>query len=419
MKLLKTSFFSGIITLVRIISGFISVKVVAVLIGASGVALVGAFSNFVSIILTGANGAINNGIVKYASEYKDDEVQTQRLYSTTLRISIICSATVGISIILFSTFFSNIIFNEPNYKDIVRNLGCTIIFYSFNSLLISILNGRGQINLFTIINLVGTIVGLIITIVLSYYFSVKGALLALILSQTIIFFITFFSLRKEKWMSWEYFNGKVDKTIIRNLSRYSLMAVVTALTVPVSQIIVRNIITEHLGLDKAGVWQGMMRVSEGYLMIVNTALVTYFLPKLSKIDTKEELFSEIKKGYIFILPFTLISCVVIYLLRFYIINLLYNKDFLEMESLFMWQLIGDFFKVASYIIGYLLLAKAVTKVYIISEIFFSLSLIILSYLLINRYGLEGSTIAFGINYFLYMIFIFVTFYLLFYKKEKI
>lgn len=419
MKLLKTSFFSGIITLVRIISGFISVKVVAVLIGASGVALVGAFSNFVSIILTGANGAINNGIVKYASEYKDDKVQTQRLYSTTLRISIICSAIVGISIILFSTFFSNIIFNEPNYKDIVRILGCTIIFYSFNSLLISILNGRGQINLFTIINLVGTIVGLIITIVLSYYFSVKGALLALILSQTIIFFITFFSLLKEKWMSWEYFNGKVDKTIIRNLSRYSLMAVVTALTVPVSQIIVRNIITEHLGLDKAGVWQGMMRVSEGYLMIVNTALVTYFLPKLSKIDTKEELFSEIKKGYIFILPFTLISCVVIYLLRFYIINLLYNKDFLEMESLFMWQLIGDFFKVASYIIGYLLLAKAVTKVYIISEIFFSLSLIILSYLLINRYGLEGSTIAFGVNYFLYMIFIFVTFYLLFYKKEKI
>ena len=306
MKLLKTSFFSGIITLVRIISGFISVKVVAVLIGASGVALVGAFSNFVSIILTGANGAINNGIVKYASEYKDDEVQTQRLYSTTLRISIICSAIVGISIILFSTFFSNIIFNEPNYKDIVRILGCTIIFYSFNSLLISILNGRGQINLFTIINLVSTIVGLIITIVLSYYFSVKGALLALILSQTIIFFITFFSLLKEKWMSWEYFNGKVDKTIIRNLSRYSLMAVVTALTVPVSQIIVRNIITVHLGLDKAGVWQGMMRVSEGYLMIVNTALVTYFLPKLSKIDTKEELFSEIKKGYIFILPFTYI-----------------------------------------------------------------------------------------------------------------
>ena len=63
-------------------------KIVAIIIGASGVAIVGAFANFIAIILAFANGAINNGIVKYSSEYKSDEQKSKELFSTSFRISL-------------------------------------------------------------------------------------------------------------------------------------------------------------------------------------------------------------------------------------------------------------------------------------------------------------------------------------------
>ncbi len=48
MQLIKTSFFSGIITIIRIASGFVANKVVAVYTGPSGVAVIGAFTNFIA-----------------------------------------------------------------------------------------------------------------------------------------------------------------------------------------------------------------------------------------------------------------------------------------------------------------------------------------------------------------------------------
>ena len=78
MNLIKTSVFSAIITFVRISSGFVAGKIIAMLTGPLGVATVGAFTNFSTIVLAIGNGAINNGVIKYISEYNADEEKTTR-----------------------------------------------------------------------------------------------------------------------------------------------------------------------------------------------------------------------------------------------------------------------------------------------------------------------------------------------------
>lgn len=80
-----------------------------------------------------------------------------------------------------------------------------------------------------------------------------------------------------------------------------------------------------------------------------------------------------------------------------------------MENLFIWQLSGDFFKMASWLLAYLMVAKAMTKWFISTEIGFSLLFIILGFYLIRINGVLGITQAYLINYILYlfvMIFIF-------------
>jgi O-antigen/teichoic acid export membrane protein len=187
LKLIKTTAFSAIITFMRIASGFISNKVVAIYTGPAGVALVGAFTNFILIVFTFANGAINTGVVKYTAEYNGDEYRLKRLFSTAFKISVYCSAIVGVILLLFGNYLSSWVFTSSVFNTPVRVLGLTIILYSLNSLLISILNGKSQLKAYTLVNSAATTIGLIFTIILVYYFKIQGALYSLVLAQSVVF----------------------------------------------------------------------------------------------------------------------------------------------------------------------------------------------------------------------------------------
>ncbi|MEO6732481.1 MAG: O-antigen translocase [Ferruginibacter sp.] len=403
MKLVKTTFFSAIITFIRIASGFVAGKAIAIFTGPMGVALIGAFNNLTNILLTFANGAINAGVVKYTAEYVNDEERLKALFSTAFKISVYCSAIIGLILLVFGSTLSDWLFTSELYTNPVRVLGLTIVLYSLNSLLISILNGKGQIRTYTIVNAIGNIVGLIFTLILIFFYKIEGALYALVLAQSIVFFFTAALITKSPWFSIEYFKQAFDKSIAVKLSHYSLMAIVSALTVPISQIILRNMLIGKIGIDAAGYWQAMMRISDGYLMLITTALTTYYLPKLSALKTDAEIRVEIFNGYRIILPAVFTGCCAIYFLRFFLIKTLYTNEFIQMESLFFWQLVGDFFKMASWILAFLMLAKSLTRVYVVTEIVFSISYVLIAYSFVDSHQLQGITIAFSINYFIYFI----------------
>lgn len=409
VKLFKTSVLSGIITIIRVASGFVASKVVAIFTGPAGVALIGAFTNFTTITLTLANGAINTGVVKYASEYKGNDHDLKFLFSSALRISVLCSIIVGFILIGFAPTFSDFVLKSDSFAGPFRVLGVTIVLYSINSLFISILNGLGELKLFTIVNTVGSIAGLAFTVILVSVYNVVGALYALVLSQSLVFFVTTFFIIKSEWFKWEFFFSRFSVNVAKQLSKFSLMAIVSAVSVPVSQIVVRNILISDLGIVSAGLWQGMIRVSDGYLLLITTSLSTYYLPKLASLKLDSDVRKEILYGLKLILPVVFLGCIMIFLLRTQIVNILYTREFSEMSTLFLWQLVGDFFKVAAWIIGYQMVAKAMVMLYVVTDILFNLFYVLFSYYFVSKMGIQGVTVAFAVSYILYfltMVFIF-------------
>lgn len=375
-------------------------KIVATYTGPAGVAVIGQFYNFITIVLNFSNGAINTGIVKFTAEYEEDDYKLRSLFSTSLRISVYCSIFFGVVLAVFSNFVSYQIFNSYQYRGIIILLGCTLLFYSLNSILISILNGKRQINSYTIVNCVGSLAALLFTIILVHKYKIVGALYALVISQSLVFFVTIFFVLRAPWFKLKYFTQAINPSIVKDLSKYSLMAIFAAIGLPLAQILLRNYIIMHLGIISAGYWQGMMRISDGYLMIVTISLSTYFIPKLSSLKTNKELRKEMLDGFKLILPLVFLSIVVIYFLRIFIIKLLFTSNFLEMENLFLFQLIGDFFKIASYMLITLMVSKGMTKAYLITEVFFNVIYVLSGFFFISHLGLEGISVAFALNYFI-------------------
>jgi PST family polysaccharide transporter len=188
---------------------------------------------------------------------------------------------------------------------------------------------------------------------------------------------------------------------LKKLGHYSLMSFVSIVAIPASHIIIRNHIEIVLGLQEAGYWQAIWYISTTYLMLVTTTLSVYYLPKLSELTSKKKIRLEILQGYKIILPIVLMACGFIYYFRNYIISIAFTSEFDAIEGLFLYQLIGDFLKIASWLFAYLFLAKALIAKFIYSQIVFSVLFVTMSIIFTNKFGLIGMTYAHVLNYFLY------------------
>jgi PST family polysaccharide transporter len=186
------------------------------------------------------------------------------------------------------------------------------------------------------------------------------------------------------------------------------MGLVGAIVVPVSHIMVRSHIGITIGWAEAGLWDGLWRISTVYLMFITSVLSVYFLPKFSELKNKELLKKELTSGYLLILPFVMFISLLIYLFRQPIVFLLFSNEFLRMSDLFAWQLIGDVFKITSWLLGYILLAKAMTKLVIFSELIFATSFYLFTVYFTNLYGLVGVTYAYCLNYVLHLLFMLIS-----------
>ena len=103
------------------------------------------------------------------------------------------------------------------------------------------------------------------------------------------------------------------------------------------------------------------------------------------------------------MPLAVLAGVLIFIFRDLIINILYTSEFLPMREYFTFQIIGDGLKIASWILAYLMVAKAMTKLFILTEVIFSLTYVIFSIVFMNLYGSVGVTYGYALNYFLYLI----------------
>ncbi len=405
MTLIKTSVLTAISTVIQTFSGFVINKVIAIYIGPSGLASVGQLRDFITLIMSFANLGIARGIVKYIAEYQTIE-EKQKIFSTSIVISLFGSLIVSIFLFGFSEYLSELILKDTQYSSVLIVFGLTIFLFALNTVLMSILNGQKEIKKFIVINISSSIFSLFFTSFLIMQLNLMGALYALVVNQSVVFFITLAFVLKSNWFKLEYFKKGLDKESLVNLSKFSLMALTSALSIPISHMIIRNHIGETISWDAAGYWQGIWFISTLYLMVITTSLSTYYTPKLSELKDKVSIKKEIINGYKIIMPIVILISLAIFFIKDYIILIAFSKEFMPMVELFKWQLVGDVIKIGTFLLSTLFVAKAMTKVYVFSEVFFSISFVLLSIFLIDIYGLIGITYAYTINYALYFIFIF-------------
>ena len=403
MNLFRTSVLNGVAVLIKTITMFVLNKILAVYLGPTGYAAIGQFQNFIQMVTTFAGSAINTAVVKYTAEYHEDETKQRAVWKTAGSIVFLFSFVFAILILIFQKQLALYIFQSLKYQTIFIWFAVFLIFFNFNTLFLAILNGKKEILKLVLANIAGSLFALVITGVLAIKLQLYGALIALSIYQSIAFIVTLILCHRADWFEFSSLLGKIDLGITKKFASFILMALVSAICVPLSHMLIRAYLTQEFSLAYAGYWEAMIRLSTVYLLLVTTTLGVYYLPRLSELNAIDEIKKEVYLGYKFIFPLAVVGGICVFILRDWIINLLFSPSFAPMQDLFLWQMMGDALKIGSWILAYLMLSKAMTKLYICTEIIFTVSLIALTYICTQVFGFEGVSIAHLINYGLYWI----------------
>jgi len=401
MTLIKTSLLNGIAVVIKMLTLLGLNKILAIYVGPAGYAALGQFQNAVQMITTLASGAINTGVTKYTAEYHEDEAKQHAVWRTAGTISLVGSVLVAIAVIAFNKPLAGWFLKDESLGSVFIWFAATLVLFVFNTLLLAILNGKKEIQRYVTANIAGSLFALAVTTVMAIQLGLYGALVALAIYQSLTFFVTLTLTYKASWFRLSYLLGGIDKQSARNLAKFTAMALTSAACVPLSHILIRNHLGETMGWEAAGYWEAMWRLSAAYLMLVTTTLSVYYLPKLSELQDPADIKKEILQGYKIILPVAAACGLIIYLLRDFIIRVLFTAEFAEMEVLFGWQMVGDTLKIGSWILAYLMLGKAMVKLFILSEIGFAASFYGLTFYFTSVLGLEGVSVAHAVNYFFY------------------
>lgn len=410
MNLVRTSLLNGIAVVIKMLTLLGLNKVLAVYVGPAGYAAIGQFQNAVQMITTFTGGALSNGVVKYTAQFRDSPERQVRLWRAAGTITVVGSLLVGILVALFHRQLASLFLKDENFGDVFLWFAGGVVFFSLNALLLAILNGRKEILLYVAANIVGSLLSFFVTFYLATQFGLYGALIALVIYQSVSFVVTLLLCLKTEWFKISSLIGRVDQDTLHNLSGYFLMAVVSAACVPLGQMLVRNHLANTFGLEVAGYWEAMWRLSAAYLLLVTTTLSVYYLPRLSELKSSVEIKKEILDGYKLILPVAVAAGVLMYLLRDFIVAVLFTSEFYSVRDFFSGQVIGDSLKICSWIMAYVMLSKAMVKLFVVTEILSTASFYLLSVAFTNIWGMAAVTWAYAANYALYSVIMYVFVY---------
>lgn len=409
-ELFKVTSLNSVSVIFKIGIGIITSKLLAIFVGPSGMALVGNFRNFITSVESISTLGFQSGIVKYIAESKGDKEKQNEIISTVFVSLFVVSLLLSFGLFLLSGYWNFQVFgNNYNFEIVFKCLALALPWYVTSLFLLSVINGLGHYRRVIYINIIGNAIGLVVSVIMILYYKTLGALLSIVIAPSLMFFVTYYFISYEinffKTIRFNLF----DFQTVKKLSSFSLMVLVSSVIGPMVFLAVRKYLIYTVGLEEAGYWETMSRISSYYLLFVTTILSIYYLPKLAVTKSNQETKNIFWSFYKHLLPIFIIGVVVVYFLRFFIIKTLFTNEFLPVTTLFFWQLAGDVLKVSSWILGYNLLAKKMTVIFVVTELFSLLITYFSSVFLVNIFGVEGVVMAHAFTYLVYLIVLGVVF----------
>lgn len=404
----KISSYNGLAMGIKMLTGLVVSKFSAILLGPSGVALLENLRNLLNTTLQLSSLGLDKGIVANTAALKDDPAKLRSLVVVLWWLAFFSSLIFGFFVRYFASSLSNYILGSTSYDYIFQVLAFVLPLHILNIFLTAILKGKEKYLQVIFIQIAGHFLNLILFVSLIHWKGLEGAFLALVLLPSCLLFITLWFAKEEVFFVPFWYVPKEMKKKLFNLGQYSLMAMFASALFAFVYIEIRNHIIQTIGEDEAGWWSAVNRISNYYILFFLGLINLILLPKLAQTTSDKETTIVLKDFYKQLIPALIGVLLFVFIFKKYVVWLTLSKEFLPSTSLFLGQVIGDFFRILALVMAYQFHAKKMTIPFILTDLFLGFCIYFSSIYLLDILGLEGVVWAHSISYFAY--FVLVVFY---------
>ena len=416
---IATAFFkTGFGTAFNLLLNTVTLKILAVVSGPSGVGLLSLLRQIRQTALTIAT--LNGGaaLVQGASSHQGHE---RRTYLATVLLVFLAGSGIALGFLtLFAPWIAQRVMgkNDPVTVSLVRWVTIPVFLNVLLQFANGLLNTFRAIGRLALVQVVSALTLAILAYPIAravengYVFAFIGMMSASAAAGLVWALV---SAWRSRWLFPVLHELKYGyhRASVRHFFSIAGTMVVTGFVTSGTLLAVRAMVVQHSGLEGSGLFDAAWMLSMKYVMLILTSFRTYYLPTLSQTKDQQKRVILMKRllrlSTLLMVP--IVTMVIV--LKPLVINLLYSDEFVSSLTIMRWMLIGDYFKVTSWILAMPMIAYADMKTFFWTEVVWNgLSLVFNWMMLAELNSLQGVGVTFTLTYITYLM------YTLYYVRSR-
>ncbi|WP_296150841.1 O-antigen translocase [uncultured Flavobacterium sp.] len=403
-----TSLFGGV-QVFNIILSIVRSKIIAVLLGPAGMGVAGLLTATTGLVANLTNFGLGTSAVRdiaAANEANNTERITRVI--TVFRKLVWLTGFLGMIVtLIFSSYLSQITFGNKDYTLGFALLSCTLLFTQLISGQDVILQGMRKLKQLAKANMVAATLGLATSVPLYYIYGKDGIIPAIIVSSLTTLVVTWYFAKSVKVKSIDI---NLKQTIFegKSMLKMGIMLSISGLITVLVSYIVRIYISNLGGIKDVGLYNAGFAIIGTYVGLIFTAMGTDYYPRLTGVSNDNGKMTDLvnHQSEIAILILSPILCVFLVFIKF-VVLILYSNEFIAVNEMVHWAAIGMYFKAISWSLGFIILAKGDTKVFLWNELSANIYVLVFNILGYKYWGLNGLGISFFLSYVVYLVQVYI------------
>lgn len=405
LQILKTTSLFGGVQFFTIIISIIRTKLIAIFIGPAGMGIATLLNSTINII-SGITGlGIETSAVKHISgTYKNDDLSTVSANVSIVKKLALITGVFGTLLTVFlSSWLSQLTFGNSEHTFSFVFLSITLLFKQLSIGQLVVLQGLRKMKFLAKANFYGNLFGLLFSIPLYYYYRIDAIVPTIIVASIASLLFSFYYSKKIRIVNADVSSNQLAKEG-KNIITLGIMLTLSGFMTLLSTYLIQIYVGKIGGLEQVGFYNAGFTLLNSYVGIIFTVMATDYFPRLASICNENEKVrtSVIQQSFMSVL---IITPIIILFLIFIplIIKILYTAKFISIMAMVCFGILGMLFRAVSWSMGYIIIAKGDSKIFIKTSIGFNLLSLALNAFGYYFYGLEGLGFSFLIYYLIHFL----------------
>ena len=404
-QIMKTTSIFGGVQVFQILIQIIKSKIIAILLGTTGIGISGLFISTTGFIAAITNfGLGTSGTKSIAESYGLGNNNRIALIVSVLRKCIWITGLLGMVItLILSPYLSQLTFGNREYTFAFVWLSLTLMLDQLTTGQQVVIRGLRKYKYLANASLTGSIFGLFISLPMYYFWGIDGIVPAIIGTSVLNLILSWYFVQK---VNIETIKVSREITISegKEMLKMGFIISLSGIATVGASYIIRVFIGKYGGIEQVGLYSAGFTLLNSYVGLIFSAMAADYFPRLSA-HANDNSYCQKTINEQADISFLLITPLLLIFIIFcpYIIHLLYTSDFLSIDEMLYWAILGILFRAASWSISFVFIAKGKAKIFFFNELIANIYTILLNIVGYYLWGLKGIGVAFVLGYIFYFI----------------